>query len=405
MQIKAQNLLKKEKGITLVALVITIVILIILATVTIKATFGENGLIKKAQEAKEMTTNSIRAEEEGINELLAEYANIIAEDSETPEVPEKSEIQIAKENGTKYTETTPLKDDLDNVVYVPGGFKLAEDSGTKVEEGIIIEDDDGNQFVWIPTGKYKVSTTLSSTGTLINELTRRQWGTTANIVQEPIPIKRDEVAEGNQGAHYYGEGDNRSCTIVNGINSIDAFLASAKPVLEGGHGGFYVGRYEQGKDNVCKAQVDVYVSITRDEAKNQAEAMYSERSDIKATSQLISSYAWDTTLNFICQTNIGEGKGYALATTTSQDRANIGTGIITQTGKYLADCYSNIYDLLGNCYEWTTEYSDFWNGYNYYPCISRGGGYDTSIHHYAGRYNGREDDTYIGNSFRLQLYV
>ena len=51
MQEIVQNLLKKEKGITLVELFITIVILIILATVTINATFGENGLIKKAQEA------------------------------------------------------------------------------------------------------------------------------------------------------------------------------------------------------------------------------------------------------------------------------------------------------------------------------------------------------------------
>ena len=100
MQEKVQILLKKEKGITLVALVITIVILIILATVTINATFGENGIIKKAQEAKEMTSNAIKSEEEGMNELLAEYANIIAEDSETPEVLEIGSTVLYNPSGT-----------------------------------------------------------------------------------------------------------------------------------------------------------------------------------------------------------------------------------------------------------------------------------------------------------------
>ena len=72
------------------------------------------------------------------------------------------------------------------------------------------------------------------------------------------------------------------------------------------------------------------------------------------TSDLISSYAWDTTLNFICQTS---EKGYALATTTNRKDANIATNSKTKTGEYPADKYSNICDFLGNCYEWTTEYS------------------------------------------------
>lgn len=53
---------RREKGITLVALVITIVILIILSTVTINFAFGEGGIIKKAQQAKELTENAIYKE-------------------------------------------------------------------------------------------------------------------------------------------------------------------------------------------------------------------------------------------------------------------------------------------------------------------------------------------------------
>ena len=76
---------KAEKGITLVALVITIVILIILATVTINVAFGEGGLIKKAQEAKNLTEQATQSEQEALNSLMSEYANIMAEEPEVPE--------------------------------------------------------------------------------------------------------------------------------------------------------------------------------------------------------------------------------------------------------------------------------------------------------------------------------
>ena len=46
---------QKEKGITLIALVITVVILIILATVTLNVVLGEGGLIQRAQQAKDLT--------------------------------------------------------------------------------------------------------------------------------------------------------------------------------------------------------------------------------------------------------------------------------------------------------------------------------------------------------------
>ena len=51
-------MLKNQKGITLVALVITIVILIILATVAITFAFDDNGLIGRAEDAKEFQANA-----------------------------------------------------------------------------------------------------------------------------------------------------------------------------------------------------------------------------------------------------------------------------------------------------------------------------------------------------------
>ena len=70
------------------ALIVTLVILIILATVSISAMFGENGLIKKAQEAKQHQTNAIAMEEGEIDTLAEEYANVMAEDKNQEIVPE-----------------------------------------------------------------------------------------------------------------------------------------------------------------------------------------------------------------------------------------------------------------------------------------------------------------------------
>ena len=77
-----------NNGITLVALVITIVILIILATITINIALGEGGLIQRAQQAKNLTEEATKKEQEALNSILDEYANIMAEESETIPTPE-----------------------------------------------------------------------------------------------------------------------------------------------------------------------------------------------------------------------------------------------------------------------------------------------------------------------------
>ena len=77
----------QQKGITLVALVMTIIIIIILATITMNFALGDNGLITQAQLTKNMFSNSMTLEQENINELVQEYANILEEDSEIP-IPE-----------------------------------------------------------------------------------------------------------------------------------------------------------------------------------------------------------------------------------------------------------------------------------------------------------------------------
>ena len=65
------NLLKNAKGITLVALVITIIIIIILSTVAISFAFGDNGLIKRAENAKEYYANDTVYTEESVSNAEA----------------------------------------------------------------------------------------------------------------------------------------------------------------------------------------------------------------------------------------------------------------------------------------------------------------------------------------------
>lgn len=60
-------MLKGQKGITLVALVITIIVLLILAGVTITLTLGENGIFKTAEKAGENYTQAQREELQGLN--------------------------------------------------------------------------------------------------------------------------------------------------------------------------------------------------------------------------------------------------------------------------------------------------------------------------------------------------
>ena len=69
---------KEIRGITLIALVVTIVVLLILAGITINLIFNDNGIISKAREAKEETEKAVSDEKlklDYIGTLLDSYIN------------------------------------------------------------------------------------------------------------------------------------------------------------------------------------------------------------------------------------------------------------------------------------------------------------------------------------------
>ncbi len=375
-------------------------VLLILAAVAIGLSVGDNGIITSARNATKQWEEGAEKEQDELKQI-ANFINSHGNGNGASESGNK--IANAKpspgEGVTTFDETTELEDDLGNIVKVPSGFGIAEESGTKVEEGIVIEDDIGNQFVWIPVGEYK---TTNSTKT--NNLVRRSWEI-SNGVAEPVEVAEGEtIGTFNEGGAYYGEEDERSLA----KDQIEAFKTSANS-----NKGFYTGRYEQGKGNVCKAGVEVDSNISIRNAKSNAEAMYSEN----VTGELISSYAWDTTLNFIAQNN---PNGYALLTTTDSQYGNIGTGIKKATGEDEADNYCNIHDMVGNFSEWTTEYVWASDGDFGYSCVNRGGNYNNISTFADGTDNSRassymSDRAFsmgnVGNTnssyiaYRVQLYL
>ena len=244
--------------------------------VTVNATDNESGLADRNayryylndEEAPRATTDSNTYTYTGLTDSTdytirietTDKAGLVGENTTSTRTKNKTIADIV--GGDELENTTTIQDDLGNNVVIPEGFGVAEDSGTKVEEGIVIEDGSGNQLVWIPTGEYNVSTSINSSGKLTNNLSRRTF-TTSGATE----ISGDsEIQEGSY--RYYGEGN--SSSVASG--QIDAFKASAESTANGGKGGFYIGRYEQGRGNVCKAGVVPYTNITGDEAKIQAEA-------------------------------------------------------------------------------------------------------------------------------------
>ena len=124
--------LQKNNGITLVALVVTIVILLILAGITIMYTMGDNSIFKKAQEAKNKTEEAIQNEQEymnSIDNMLNEYLNGTGNGEATgpEEIPigniksdwatiEKIAKEIAKDNNIT-SETEKITVIVDNKKY------------------------------------------------------------------------------------------------------------------------------------------------------------------------------------------------------------------------------------------------------------------------------------------------
>ena len=154
---------KENSGITLIALVVTIVVLIILATVSILAVFGDNGIIARAQKAKDRHEEGKAYE----TNILDDYASYIGNyldgkggnqgGSDTPTKPVAG-TTVTKPGTWTSSQVTPIADGNGGTVPLPNGFYYV---GGDINTGLVISDKQndtmnasgtsmGNQFVWIP---------------------------------------------------------------------------------------------------------------------------------------------------------------------------------------------------------------------------------------------------------------
>jgi len=189
-----------------------------------------------------------------------------------------------------------------NNPYIPEGFEVVE--GTSVETGLVIKDDNDNEFVWIP------------------------------IESGKIAENRKTILDAK-----YAERDTTSSALVNSV---------------GKYYGFYVGRYEASqfeKDgHYAAASIEgrmPWTNISYIDAYTVANAASSEFGYEGYDTALMNSYTWDTVIS----------KFDALTENSYSSSTNYGnySGSIYPTGTTDSDKLLNICDIAGNVSEWTTE--------------------------------------------------
>ena len=366
--------MKKNKGITLVALVVTIVVLLILAGVSINLVLGNNGIIAKAKDAETKSAEASQNDLKGMNGLVSEMEGALAGNGSTGSGSGNGNTGSGNNFVTKNTEVTYP----DGKVWIPEGFKVADDSASTVQGGVVIEDKDGNQFVWVPVA------TLADY--------KRTWYTGWS----PFSDYSEALPEDEK-------------------TSVERYK------------GFYIGRYEAGdKENTeakklrssndvtktvtIKAGQVPYNYVTRTQAVSLAEG-FATKQGYKAKTKLVSSYAWDTTIEFLQKVNSDYGNSseegnykdttfpYTDITGASQTKAS-NSQVLVPTGQTTPVC--NIYDMGGNVLEWTTESCSSTK----YPYALRGGhcasGFANSP---AGLRYASPDAAYNGLGFRLTLFM
>ena len=381
---KQQNQ-KFNQGITLVALVVTIVVLLILSSVSLNLVLGDNGIIVKAKEAAETTAAAQEKEAMERNLLEKELENSLS---------------------------TPAVEPTDGV-KIPTGFYYV--GGTKAS-GIVISDNKndknkyrnqkvvgtdllGNQYVWIPC------TTDSSSSDL--QYARTEWGVEVDGDDNSRAIK-DELTLTDASVTY------SDADTANGINAdvskeIVAQIKAEKASVAK-YGGYYIGRYEVGKNGdtaVVKYGQTPYAEITWSTAYGLAKKIITNS---EANSYLCSSYAWDTAVNFI--QNNSTAKNYSTSIEgfngnwkpqeVKDTSGNVikPAGISQQLNTGLTTQFCNIFDMGGNEAEFTTEL----NPGTSETVVLRGGGYYRNYP--AGvRWDRVSGGASIGHGFRATLFL
>ena len=282
-------------------------------------------------------------------------------------------VAQGKEWSGYFNKNTNLSDDLDNNIVIPEGFKIAQDSGTKVEDGVVIEDKSGNQFVWIPakTGTgINIHTTLGDKTSIYQRFDYTIASGEGNYSNYKEEMPQDEKKSVDSNGGYY----------IARFESGDKETTDAKKVRSEGD--------SQTNTLTIKKGQTPYNYITYENCITLAEGLATKQS-YNCKTKMSSAYAWDTAIKFIeiknsdYGTNSPEGNfidtsfEYIDIAGNKQTKA-YGTSTLVPTGQTTPVC--NIYDMGGNLWERTTETTTFSES----PVTDRGGSYNWSVNSFSG---------------------
>ena len=379
----------RNKGITLVALIITIVVMLILVAVSVNVIIKSN-LIGTAEKTVDKYKTASEEEANGgtIEINGKEYASIEDYIESTKPLP-NIEAGVRAETNSNYKGAT-----------IPKGFTV---SGIKseqtIEGGLVIYDiPEGitpdwsnpdsvktkyNQFVWIP-----VEVKSTDTENSIASFYRSEWTANASTGGERTTGLSTDYTEPDS---------TNDTTDKTGI--VDQITELTKSIYK--HGGFYIGRYEAGSKTPrtsssgvteigIKQDMYPYIYVKWGDSMSSigtTGAVYLSNSlyntnEYGATSMLCTGACWDSMLDFIKDskhsvTDSTKWGNYSNSETFEITRGayavynnntlgsfnNVGskyskmknTSILLTTGATERNCSKNIYDVAGNCWEWTTE--------------------------------------------------
>ena len=423
-----------QTGITLIALVVTIVVLLILAGVSLNAIFSENGIIKRAKDAQNKMDQATQNDLDSINELnnwIDGKINGTTGGGTTGGDANPSTTQkISTLVGTVVDKNTKAEDAYGNKITIPKGFKILEHNPTSstgavtynytnseetgehipaVQDGIVIEDTQegtaGNQFVWVPVGTIKNKNNTTNTITL----GRYEFDSDTGALISTTPAQVASVENCTQTVTIGGNFQELSTSRISSSSSENTTARNLAEFISTtlANGGYYIARYEaSGTTERITSKYDqtVLTSITQPNAAKAAREMYGEvkeNNELVYASDLVNSYAWDTAIIFIQTYSTGEDASSYASQNKSISEAN--------TGKN-NDKYCNIWDMSGNACEWTTEYSTYFKGESLFtPCVPRGGCYNT-VYGRAFDYTSYRDNysttvSVSGYGLRPLLYV
>ena len=397
----------RNKGITLIALVITIIVLLILAGVTIATLTGENGILTRANDAK---TETEQAEEDELRKLTQVEAATYLKEHE-------------------YTDVSGEK------VTIPAQCAVSQVEGENtLEDGLVIIDKNGNEWVWIEVPKSIYENEEYYTNGATNPTSSEDYTNIEKIMQNYATKYRGSYTD-----EWYSEAQHGFVSPEEYNSHKNAML---KSVYE--NGGFYIGKYEVGiKEDINRNFGEDYETehlINETPVIQQDKYVYNwvrcsqaqELSESLAvggkTSSLMFGIQWDLVLAYLeanevsendLKVNSGSWGNYsneAFDITRGKYSTDYGANYTTVNGTYPKPASTvllttgaternskmNIYDLAGNVWEWTLEKSTLTNS----PCAIRGGYYKSDGSGFPASYRGN-DSTSSSNStvgFRPALY-